>query len=76
MNVYKVSFTYATNNGFLRNGALIIEAETPERAHEICTAQLAKDDGFRFPSITKAVLYGVQHELDVTTKQPKPKQHR
>lgn len=78
MNVYKVTFTYQGRNMFLRTGTLIIDAPTPERAEEICAAQLAEHSGttYRHAKVNKAVLYGEQHELDVTTAQPKPKAHK
>lgn len=78
MNVYKVTFTYQGGNMFLRTGTLIVDAPTPERAKEICAAQLAENgrSTFRHAKINKAVLYAEQHELDVTTAQPKPKAHK
>lgn len=60
MNVYKVTFTYAAPNGFLRSGAIILDAENETAARVIAQANI---QAHRHAVITKVALYGTQNEL-------------
>lgn len=71
MNTYKITFTYsAPKGGFLRSGALIVDAENEAVARAMALNELKQH---RHGVITKITLYATQTELplDNTTGQRK-----
>jgi len=40
--LYRVSYTFVTESGSLRNGAVVVEETTPEKASEIAIARIQK----------------------------------